>query len=211
METIRLRPGMLFGVATLATAGFVVLARAVAQGKTARFDRRAKRGVHAARSGDGRERALALASRSTTPLGKWWAHVPAAFTTARKLRADGRDAAAFTIAGTSVVAALLPVVLDRITARRLPPPERHQPNKQSYPSGHALQTSAMAIATGYVLHREEVATSAWLPLGSLSLATGLGRLLLDRHWTSDLLGGYFAGVALGAASCGCYELARARA
>ena len=44
------------------------------------------------------------------------------------------------------------------------------------------------------------------PLGLLPLATGAGRLVLDRHWTSDVLGGYCAGVALGATCAGVYEL-----
>jgi undecaprenyl-diphosphatase len=93
--------------------------------------------------------------------------------------------------------------------RRSPPPERHEPSKQSYPSGHALQTSAMALTTGYVLLREGLAPRWSLaPLGLASLAAGAGRLLLDRHWTSDVLGGYLAGVALGASCAGVYELQR---
>lgn len=65
----------------------------------------------------------------------------------------------------------------------------------------------MAVATAYVLYREKlrlpkVASS----LGPLALSTGLARLLLDRHWASDVLGGYCAGIGLGAASAGAYEL-----
>jgi membrane-associated phospholipid phosphatase len=39
-----------------------------------------------------------------------------------------------------------------------------------------------------------------------SIAAGAGRLLLDRHWTSDVIGGYCAGIALGATGAGLYEL-----
>jgi undecaprenyl-diphosphatase len=104
---------------------------------------------------------------------------------------------------------LLPLVLDRVMKRRAPPPERHEPSKASYPSGHALQTSAVAVATSYVLLREGVAPR-WsvAPLGLASLAAGAGRLLLDRHWTSDVAGGYLAGVSLGATCAGIYELGR---
>src|SRR6187399_995205 len=204
---LKLSSGILFGTAAVATAGFVALARAIAAGKTVRWDRRAKRAVHSAREGSS-ARALSVASYATTPLGKWWGHVPAALVTAAKLRREKRNAAAFTIAGTSVAAALLPSLLDRVTLRRPPPPERHEPQKQSFPSGHALQTSAMAIATGYVMRREDLVSPAWLALGTLSLSTGLARLILDRHWTSDVAAGYCAGVALGTTSSGLYELAR---
>jgi undecaprenyl-diphosphatase len=210
MPGFRVPSVVLFGAAAIATAGFVALTRAVASGKTARWDRRAKRAVHAGKSnGSAAAGALSMASRATTPFGKWWGQVPAALATAAKLRREHRHAAAVTIAGTSIAAALLPLLLDRVTLRRSPPPERGEPGKQSYPSGHALQTSAMAVATGYVMQREHLAAPAWLvPLGPLSLATGLSRLFLDRHWTSDVAAGYFAGVALGAASAGLYELSR---
>jgi undecaprenyl-diphosphatase len=93
--------------------------------------------------------------------------------------------------------------------RRLPPRERGEPWEQSYPSGHALETSALAVTSGYVLIREELATPwAGSPLSLASLASGLGRLWLDRHWTSDLLGGYCAGISFGATCAGIYELAR---
>jgi undecaprenyl-diphosphatase len=199
---------LLFGTAAVAALGFAALTRAVAGGRTKRWDRRAKRAVHAARARVG-EQALSALAHSTTPLGKWWSYVPAAFGTAFRLRKDGRHAAAYALAGTSVAAALLPPVLDRVVKRRLPPPERHEPSKQSYPSGHALQSSAMALAVSYVMHREQVTAPARLAsLGPLSLATGLGRLILDRHWASDVLGGYCAGIALGATAAGLYELSQ---
>lgn len=183
--------------------GYVALTRAVARRKTERLDRGVKGAVHRARTSG-----LVVAARATTPLGKWWGNVPAAFLTAAKLLKAERRAAALTIAGTSVAAALLPLLLDRISTRRLPPPERAEP-KQSYPSGHALQSSALALTTTYVMRREQLASPGWLSsLGPLSLVAGLSRLLLDRHWASDVLAGYCAGIALGAGSAGLYELSR---
>lgn len=211
MTPSKLDARVLFGAAALAALGFAAVTRAVARGSLSRFDRRAKRAVHTARDAGAPVQALTLASKASTPIGKWWGYVPPSLVTAFKLERDGRTAAAVTIAGTSVIAALLPPILDRAVRRRLPPPERRDPSKQSYPSGHALQTSAMALAVGYVMHRERLAKPRWLvPLGPLSLLAGAGRLLLDRHWASDVLGGYCAGIALGAASAGCYELARGR-
>jgi undecaprenyl-diphosphatase len=211
MTHSKVSAGWFFGTAAVAAAAFIAVTRAVAQGKTTRWDRRAKRAVHAVRA-TGAERALSAASKATTPLGKWWGQVPPALLTAAKLRKDGRRTAAWTIAGTSLAAAMLPALLDRLTTQRLSPRERAGGQKQSYPSGHALRTSAMAISVGYVMHRERLASPGWLtPLAPLSLATGLGRLMLHRHWSSDVAGGYCAGIALGAASAGLYELSRARA
>ncbi len=209
MVDSRLLSRWLFGTAALSALGFGLLSLAVAGGKTARFDKRAKRRLHGLRIDSSHPNALRNAALSTTPLGKWWAYLPPSLATARRLQRQGRTAAALTVAGTAVSAALLPLLLDRLLQRRSPPPERHEPSKQSYPSGHALQTSAMAVTTSYVLLRERLAPR-WsvAPLGLASLAAGAGRLLLDRHWTSDVVGGYFAGVALGATSAGLYELQR---
>ncbi len=205
----KLLSNWLFGAAALSALGFGLVSLAVARGKTSRFDNRAKRRVHGLRIDSSYPNALRKAALSTTPLGKWWAYVPPSLATARRLQRQGRTAAALTVAGTAVSAALLPWLLDRLMQRRSPPPERREPSKQSYPSGHALQTSAMAVTTSYVLLREGLAPR-WsvAPLGLASLAAGAGRLLLDRHWTSDVVGGYFAGVALGATSAGLYELGR---
>lgn len=201
---------LLFGTAALATLGFVAMTRAALRGKTSRLDRRAQRQWHAAvPPGKADGAGLKAALRGTTPLGKWWGQIPTALATARTLQRRGKTAGALTVLGTSVGAVLLSQVLDRVLSHRQPPPERGEPSKQSYPSGHALQSSALALTTGYVLRREGVAP-AWsaAPLGLASLAAGAGRLLLDRHWTSDVLGGYLAGIAFGASCAGFYELAR---
>lgn len=207
MASSNLRASLLFGVAGLASLGFGMVAAAVSRGKTTRMDRRAKRLVHQVRGAGARGSTLQRAALSTTPLGKWWAYVPPALSTAARLYQRGRRQAALTIAGTAVATALAPAVLERLVEHRFPPPERHEPSKQSFPSGHALQTSAMALGTTYVLSREgELAPVAALPATLGSLAAGAGRLLLDRHWLSDVIGGYLAGVALGATCAGFYEL-----
>jgi membrane-associated phospholipid phosphatase len=200
---------VLFGTAALSALGFGLLSLAVARGKTRRFDQRAKRRVHGLRIDSRHPKALRNVALTTAPLGKWWAYVPPSLLTARRLLRKGRTAAALTVAGTAVSAALAPLLFERMVKRRLPPPERGEPSKQSYPSGHALQTSAMALTTSYVVLREGFGPR-WsvAPLSLASLAAGAARLLLDRHWTSDVLGGYFAGVALGATCAGVYELGR---
>lgn len=209
MHEPKLAATWLFGTASLAALAFGALTLAVKRGRTDRWDRRAKRQAHAV-VGDGDGARLArLAAHGMTPVGKWWAYLPASLGVSLKLLRAGRSRAAFTIAGVAVGAALLPPVLERAVARRPPPPERGEPSEQSYPSGHALQTSAVALATGYVLWREQLGPrAAFAPLSAAPLLAGLSRLLLDRHWTSDLLGGYLAGVAWGATCAGSYELSR---
>jgi len=209
MLNSKLLSNWLFGTAALSALGFGLVSLAVARGKTSRFDQRAKRRVHGLRIDSSYPKALRTVALGTTPLGKWWAYLPPSLATAKKLQSQGRTAAAATLAATAVSAGVVAVLLDHSLKHRGPPPERHQPSKQSYPSGHALQTSAVAVATSYVLLREGLAPR-WsvAPLGVASLAAGAGRLLLDRHWTSDVIGGYLAGVSLGATCAGIYERSR---
>jgi undecaprenyl-diphosphatase len=207
MAESKLAAKLLFGTAVLAAAGFAAVTAAVMQGKTRLFDREAKRRVHEARVDLGYGRAVRRAALGTTPLGKWWGYLPASLATARRLALRGRGAGAAAVAGTALVAALTPPLLKKLLPQRLAPPERARFSRHSYPSGHALQTSAVAVVTSYVLLREGMAPRWFVaPAGLASLAAGAGRLLLDRHWTSDVIGGYCAGIALGATGAGVYEL-----
>jgi undecaprenyl-diphosphatase len=143
------------------------------------------------------------------PLGKWYAHLPLALATGYALGRQGRPAAAAAVAGASVGAIVLSRAVERILPQRPPPPERREPWEQSYPSGHSFETTAVALAGGYVLVREGV-WRPWtaMPLALVAAASGLGKFVMNRHWASDLVGGYCAGVALGSACAGAYELAR---
>lgn len=194
----------LFGIAGVAGLGYAALSWAVARGKTTAWDRKLERELHRRGRASLSVRELA---QSSTPLGKWWAYVPASFGASSRLLRARRPRAALTVTGAAFGAALLAPLLDRAMRHRSPPPRRGQPRRQSYPSGHALQTSAVAIATGYVLWREGIGprwTAA--PLGLASVVAGGGRLLLSRHWTTDVLGGYCAGIAFGCACAGLYEV-----
>ena len=201
----RLATRLLFGTAALAGLAFVGVSAAVARGKTSRLDKRARLHLQ-----PGNE-PLRRAARGTTPIGKWWGQLPAALATARRLRHHGRTSGAVAVVGSSLGAALLSEGLDRAMKHRGPPAHSGNPSKQSYPSGHALQTSALALTSSYVLWRERLMpTWSAAPLAFLSLAAGVGRLLLDRHWTSDVVGGYCAGIAWGATCAGLYERTRWR-
>lgn len=205
MASSATRLAVLFGTSAAAAAGYVLVSEAVRRKKTGRVDRKVRRKalrfVH-----DGAR----AAARASGPLGKWYGHLTPALGTAWTFQRRGRSAAALAIAGSSLGAIVLSRVLDRVMAHREAPPGRGEPGEQSYPSGHALETTAVSIVSGYTLVREGFAPPAIvLPLSAAALASGFGRFALDRHWPSDLLGGYFAGIALGTACAGVYEWRRA--
>ncbi|AUX45143.1 uncharacterized protein SOCE26_066240 [Sorangium cellulosum] len=194
----------LIGTAAAAALGFGLLAGRVAERETCGADKRARR-----KAKKRAKRKMKKAAAAVGPLGKWYTHVPLSLLAAGVLERQGKTGGALTIAGASLGAAALSRILDRAVKHRAPPPGRNEPWEQSFPSGHALETTAAAIAGGYVLVREGVA-GPWVtvPLALASAASGMSRLVLDRHWATDSLGGYLAGIALGTASAGVYELTR---
>ncbi|HEU0036849.1 MAG TPA: phosphatase PAP2 family protein [Kofleriaceae bacterium] len=173
--------------------------------KTTDEDRRARR--EAMKLASPRAKRLAEA---TGHIGKWYTLVPAALAGASVLAWRRRPAAAATVATTALAATAAHRILDRVHHHREPPPgkQRIKPHAQSYPSGHAIETTSSMIAASWVLVRERIAP-AWavVPVAVLaSTISGLGRLILDRHWSTDSAGGYLAGIALGSAAAGAYEL-----
>jgi membrane-associated phospholipid phosphatase len=196
-----------FLVSAAAAVAHHALARRVRRGETRELDASARREVlsHASRPA----RVVAMASG---PVGKWYVYVPAAAASAAALGRDGRYSAAATIAGVAVSAAGLGPILDRLHAHRTPPPgkRREEPAAQSFPSGHALETTAVALAAAWIVAREKLApVGVVAPVAAaLALVSGLGRIVLDRHWLTDGAAGYIGGIALGALTAGAYEVAR---
>ncbi|HYO96380.1 MAG TPA: phosphatase PAP2 family protein [Polyangiaceae bacterium] len=198
------RASILFGTSAVAALGYVLVSERVRRKKTSKADRKLRqRALRAA------NHHVRKAAEVSGPLGKWYGHLPVALATAWSFRRRQRTAAALTVTGGSLGAIVLSRLLDRVMAHREAPPGRGEPGEQSYPSGHALETTAASIVCGYTLVREGVASPAIvLPLSAAALASGLGRFALDRHWVSDLVGGYCAGIALGTACAGVYEWRR---
>lgn len=195
----------LFAASAVTAVGYGVLSSAVFDGQSRRADGRTRTKVLAHVS----DRAKRLAD-ATGHLGKWYTHVPLALGGAAVLVATRRPVAGAALGAASLAAAALSRVLDRVHDHRRPPPGKDDPDAQSYPSGHALETTAVTATAAWVLARERLApAAAVVPAAiALSLVSGLGRLILDRHWSTDSLAGYAAGVALAAACAGAYELAR---
>lgn len=83
----------------------------------------------------------------------------------------------------------------------------------SFPSGHATTAAAVMVTLCYVLAREKIVSwpAAILIGGLVPLIVGLTRIYLDVHWTTDVLGGWTAGLFIAALSAALYERLRASA
>jgi undecaprenyl-diphosphatase len=92
---------------------------------------------------------------------------------------------------------------------RIVPPghPEHAKRKPSFPSGHALESTAVALTTAYVISREDILPpiAAFGVAGAIAGAATLGRLVLDRHWVSDVIGGTLLGIAVAAGCAAAYE------
>ena len=119
-----------------------------------------------------------------------------------------RRRGAISVAGASATAASFAWLLEQTMRPRKPPPGRHSPTEPAFPSGHALQTSALAWTAAYVLAREDlISGAASVPLAViLPASAGLVKLYLDKHWFTDVVGGYLLGAVIAASAAGSYEL-----
>lgn len=208
------RPLALGAVAAGAAAGFGALAAAVARRDTAHADEALRRRTAAPRGHPARDVAEAAA-----PVGKWWTYVPAALAASAYLlaarRPDDEDewrsrrigAGALLLAGT--VATALNPAFDHLLPQP-PTPPGHPHRKPVFPSGHAFGPGAVAFCAAYVMMREGVARggTAFPVAAVIPLATSGGRVLQEKHWASDVLGGYLGGIVVAAACAAAYELAR---
>src|SRR5687768_3977623 len=97
-------------------------------------------------------------------------------------------------------------------------PRRHAPwgrlsvSEPSFPSGHALRAATVTLVTAYVLVRENVGRRrVAVPIVlAIPALTALHALYLDRHWATDIIGGWLGGIAIAGACAYGYETAQAR-
>lgn len=192
----------LAAASTLSGTAFAALAHHVANHATAQPDGRARRHFP--------KRRRQLTKRIVTamgPVGKEWIHGPLALAAAGYLWRNGARGRAAIPVLASVASTALSRTFERTLRPRRPPPGRHSPTEPSFPSGHSLETAAVFMATGYVLAREgRMHPAAAVALGVLPPAiSGLGRLYMDRHWMTDVIAGWLAGISVATACAALYE------
>jgi membrane-associated phospholipid phosphatase len=147
-------------------------------------------------------------SRTIRPLGTWWGLVPWLLV----LLATSRHARRrWWLWGAALIAApLFGEALQELVGRLRP-----QGSALGFPSGHATAIAAFAVATIYLVGRSSLPTLARVAVSLtavlLMLAIGLSRVILDAHWTLDVVAGFALGAAGAPAAAGRPAPARTRA
>jgi membrane-associated phospholipid phosphatase len=209
-ERTRGRAPLLFATSIAAAAGFALIARAVARRDTAAVDHEVHDQTAIHPGHPAREVAEAAG-----PIGKWWTYVPAAVLTGAYVVASreeddelpSRILGTAAIVGTAAIAAALNQVFDDLLPQPPAPPGRPSPDHPVFPSGHAFGTSSVALAAAYVLAREGCAHPllAFPTAMVIPMASSVARLVEEKHWISDILGGHLAAIALSTLMLAVYE------
>jgi len=200
-------------VAAAAAAAFAGLAAAVARRETAPVDEKVRKATKADPDGATHE-----AAERMKYAGKWYTYIPAAAAASVAVLVAGgeergtrsRRVGAGAVMLTGAVATALNPAFDHLLPQPPAPPGHSSPNKPVFPSGHAFGPGAISLAAAYVLSREGITPPALAFPAALAVpaVTAGGRMLVQKHWASDVLGGLLGGVALAAACLGAYEATR---
>jgi membrane-associated phospholipid phosphatase len=141
-------------------------------------------------------------ARTIRPLGTWWGIVPGLVLLLSVSRHARRR---WWLWGAVLVAApLAGEALQELVVRRRP-----QGSALGFPSGHATAVAAFAVATIYLVGRSGLSLGLRVAIGLAAvlamLAIGLSRMVLDAHWTLDVVAGFALGAA-GAAAAAWWDL-----
>ena len=143
-------------------------------------------------------------------LGKEWAVLPAAAAVAAKLLLENKKPGAATVVAGTLAAIAAGHIFDAALPQKTPPPGRRAPTSPHFPSGHALHSATTLGIGSWVLARERLVDEKAIAVGAgaLALALGFDRLVQDRHWTSDVVGGWLAAISIASLSAAAYERLR---
>ena len=151
--------------------------------------------------------------------GKWWLYIPLATAGGfyliesasprprlRRSAVIGAEA----IILSAISAGVLSQLFDRVLPQPPAPPGHSRKRKPVFPSGHAFGPGSVAWTAAYVLHREGRvgAVAAVVPAIAYPAVMVSGKLLEEKHWASDALGGILAALALSAGCAAFYETRR---
>jgi undecaprenyl-diphosphatase len=196
----------------VAASLFALIARRVHTKRAEPFDQRTRDWIQHHRIA-----VLDVATRPVTLLSIPLVVAGATAAVVWRLQQDGRKHAAFAAAVTPFVAATAGQSFTTFLSQRNPPDKGDAPGGEvtepSFPSGHTTGVTAEALAIAYLLDREDLATPALLGLLlAWPVVVGVSRVYRDRHWISDILGGWAAGTGVAAMAALLYHrIARAEA
>jgi len=125
-------------------------------------------------------------------------------------RRHGRAAALPLLACVGAAIGTQSLIKELVRRERPPRPRRKPARTSSFPSGHTTRASAAAAVSGYVAAREGLASPrVALPLAlGVPVAVGASRVYGDRHWATDVAGGWGLGALVAAACALWYDRAR---
>ena len=195
-------PTALLTLSIAALVGYAIVARSVSRRTVAADDRKVRNELQKTRDEDGDAVATLVG-----PIGKQWLHIPASALLTVYLVRRGTGTGGIVPLVASVTSDLFSRVFDRLPPNRKPPPGHPNQQKPSFPSGHANETTAVALSSAYVLSREGLigATPAFAIAGALAIASPTSRMYLDRHWLTDVIGGWLLGLSIAAGCAALYE------
>jgi undecaprenyl-diphosphatase len=190
-------------IAVGSAATFATLSTLVGKRRTSSFDGAVRKRVA--------RRHNPFAKKVVTALGysgKSWVHGPAAALVADYVKHRGSFEGSRAINLASTLSTTVSKTADWMLKHRSPPPGRHSPREQSFPSGHTLESAALSLTAAHVLSRESLLDPRIaFPIAiSIPILEGAGRLYLDRHWATDVAAGLCAGVTIAALCVLGYEL-----
>jgi len=193
-------PDVVASLGTLLVAGslFAIIARRVERGETESLDHSVRDWLQARRT-HARDAIAGPVKVASQPVVAVPASLAAAWWVWRR---RGRRPA-LTIAAAPALAATAGLTCSALLTRRDPPDadsaSRGAASEPSFPSGHTTGVTAEALIVAFV--------PALVALVGWPLVVGVARVYRDRHWATDVLGGWVSGTAVAAACALLYAAA----